>query len=116
MKLHPTPEMLERAYDYLRATMPFRKWKLPDPDEVEFHVTRTLTERGHERKYRTHFEIGVSAACMSTTDALMRVMAHEMVHVRCDMLGERGNGHGGSYPKLAAQVCAYHGFDVKLFY
>lgn len=116
MKLHPTPEMLERAYDYLRASPPFRKWKLPDPDDVEFRVNASRQYAGHERKYPTHYEIAVSVECLSTTDALMRILAHEMVHVRCDMLGAKGYGHGAQFRKLAKQVCQHHGFDEKLFY
>ena len=40
MALRLTPEILEGAYEFLRATPPFRGWRLPHADEVEFVVSR----------------------------------------------------------------------------
>lgn len=40
--LHLTLEMLEGAYEYLRTTPPFRRWKLPPGADIEFHVTTCI--------------------------------------------------------------------------
>jgi hypothetical protein len=40
--------------------------------------------------------------------------AHEMVHLRQQMLGDRGE-HTALFHKLAARVCKAHGFDIKKF-
>lgn len=113
--LHLTPDILRAAYEYLRATPPFRRWKLPPADEVEFHVTRHLdrtgdceTAGGHEPVIR------ISAALIGWTGSLMTTMAHEMVHVHLDRNGVRAH-HGADFRRCAAQVCRHHGFDPKMF-
>jgi hypothetical protein len=113
--LHLTPEMLRAAYEYLRTTPPFRRWKLPPADEVEFHVTRHKdrtgdceTSAGHEPLIR------VSATLVGWTASLLATMAHEMIHVHLDRKKVRA-AHGWEFRRAAAQVCRHHGFDPKLF-
>ena len=112
---HLTPHMMAGMYDYLRSTPPFKWWRLPSSEEVQFHVTKhrdmfgdhCISDKG-EHVYR------VSAAAVGTTDALARVMAHEMCHAYCDRKGVRSI-HGAEFNKAADRVCRYHGFDRKLF-
>lgn len=112
--MHLTPDILEAAYDYMRATPPFRRWKLPPGDEVEFHVTRRREHRGDCQSAHNHHIIRISAFNIGHTDSLMRVMAHEMVHIYCDRKKVRSH-HGREFLRAAARVCQLHGFDLKLF-
>lgn len=76
-----TPEILERAYEYLRATRPFNRWALPPADSVEFCVLRRKEFmlgdciEAVEGKYP---RIRINSRYVVWTDNLMRVMAHEM--------------------------------------
>lgn len=112
--MHLTPEMLERAYDYLRSTPPFKRWGLPRGDEVEFHVNYAAKVRGDCREARDRHIIRLSARNIGRTESLMAVMAHEMTHIHCDRKGIKA-AHGRDFLKYAAQVCREHGFDEKLF-
>ena len=117
-KLHPTPALMERAYEYLRASPPINRWGLPHADEVEFNVIRIANTRGYCRSHfeggKWHHEIAISAGSICRTDSLLTTMAHEMVHEKCDRLGIRTK-HGAKFMELAKKVCEVHGFDPKLF-
>ena len=115
MALHLTPAILRAAYDFLNHTLPFRRWNLPDGEDVKFHVVRDPALRGWY-KPGPH-RIAVSSNCIGRTFSLIEVMAHEMVH-----LAERHVGicredvqHSTAFKKLADRVCKVHGFDPKLF-
>lgn len=110
--------MLERAYDYLRVTPPFDRMKLPDADHLEFVVAATdeymglwsITEAGQQR-------ISISTKRVGHTGTLLEVMAHEMIHAhqhetRTD---SPRTVHNAAFRKLAARVCALHGWDEKAF-
>lgn len=112
--MHITPDMLEKAYEYLRSTPPFRRWGLPRGDEVEFHVMNKRQVRGDCRAAKDRHIIRLSAHNIGRTESLMAVLAHEMVHVHCDLRGVKA-AHGREFLKFAAQVCREHGFDEKLF-
>jgi hypothetical protein len=114
MTLRLTSDMLAAAYDFLRVTEPFKGWKLPEAEDVGFHVLRT---RGHSADYS--FEAGihlirVSAARNGHAASLLATMAHEMIHLRQQILGDRGH-HTALFRRLAARVCRIHGFDPKTF-
>ncbi len=113
MALPITPDLLEAAYDFLCATPPFKSWRMPPGDEVKFGVMRKADTRGdHEKQRNGQHMIRVSSTNTGCTDALLRVMAHEMVHVICTR--ERAM-HGAAFQKRARAVCRYHGFDPLLF-
>ncbi len=113
MTLPITPELLEAAYDFLRATPPFKGWRMPAGGLVKFGVMRKADTRGDYELLKSgrHF-IRVSSTNTGCLDALIRVMAHEMVHVACPR--ERAM-HGPEFMKRARSVCRYHGFDLLLF-
>ena len=114
--MHLTPAMLHAGYEYLRTTPPFRAWKLPDADDVEFHVMRR-TDRTADCETDLPGRppiIRVSAALVGWTASLMAAIAHEMVHIHLDRKKVR-SAHGWQFKRLAAQVCRHHGFDPKLF-
>ena len=114
MTLRLTPDMLAAGYDFLRATEPFKNWKLPPAEEVGFHILRT---RNHSADYS--FENGVhlirvSASRNGFTVSVLATMAHEMIHLRQQLIGDRGQ-HSAKFHNMAARVCRAHGFDIKTF-
>ena len=115
MTLRLTPDVLAAAYDFLRHTPPFKGWRLPESDEIAFHVVRDPT---------IHADFGVdndggplirvSATCNGHTITLLQSMAHEIVHLRQHLIGAK-DAHGASFKRMAKAVCAAHGFDIKVF-
>ena len=120
MSLRLTPDIIEGAYEFLRMTPPFRGWRLPPADEVEFVVARHRRYLGYHRglrhKVNSH-EIGISDSCVGHTNTLLRTMAHEMIHqYQQRKRTETSNTeHNAQFHKLARQVCRYHGWDEKEF-
>ena len=113
MSLPLTPEIVEAAYEFLRKTPPFRRWKLPQPDDVVFHVK---AQRSHMADYlfddkRHH--ISVSAKMVGHTDTLLKCVAHEMAHMRQQVMGDRSLAHNANFFRLTARISKYHGFDPK---
>ena len=107
-----TPHLLESTYDFLRSTKPFSGWGLPEADEVEFHITRHydqmadcgISDDGNHC-------IRVSERRVAHTLTLVVTMAHEMVHLYLDLIGDRGADHGVEFRKKWKCVCSHHGFD-----
>jgi hypothetical protein len=117
MSLPITTEMLARAYHYLEATQPFRKWNMPDADDVVFRAIKDPAVRGWFQIDRIgRYTIALSSRCIGHTENLMRTMAHEMIHLhQADVKMETGAEHNAAFYRLAAQVCKAHGWDVKDF-
>ena len=114
MSLRLTPDMLAAAYDFLRTTAPFARWRLPESDEVGFVVVRDprmFADFGMENGIPV---IRVSEAKNGFTATLLSTMAHEICHLRQEMIGDRSH-HGAKFKRMAAQVCRAHGFDLKTF-
>jgi predicted SprT family Zn-dependent metalloprotease len=107
-----TPDILHAAYEYLRACPPFKRWKLPHADVIEFHVIRHQSTAG--RCHKNPLRIDISHELIKRTHSLMETMAHEMIHLYLDRLGVRSE-HGADFKRCAALVCKHHGFDVALF-
>ena len=118
--LRLTPESLEAAYEFLRATLPFRRMKLPHADEVQFRVMVTRDCFGHFRgrsKTTEDFnEIGVSQHMVKSTDVLISTMAHEMIHLYQHETGsDSRTDHNAQFRRIAARVCRIHGFEPEDF-
>lgn len=113
---HITPDMMEACYRFLCTTLPFRNWRMPNPDVVEFVVSLHRDRCAHHRAYRDgiRHEIAVSAHKVKRTKLLIECMAHEMVHMRQDQLGMLDQ-HGEWFQGLAALVCNRHAFDFVEF-
>jgi predicted SprT family Zn-dependent metalloprotease len=45
---------------------------------------------------------------------MLSVSGHEMIHLRQHLIGDREH-HGPRFQRMAARVCAVHGFDPKIF-
>ena len=119
MSLPLTPALLRAAYEYLRATPPFRGWGMPTGSAVKFQVLRTKDRHGDHYGFvgQPGHVIRISAGRIGRTHSLMEVMAHEMIHARQQ---ERktytaNTQHNAEFHKLAAVVCKVHGFEPKLF-
>lgn len=119
--LHLTPVLLEATYERLRLTQPFKKWKLPHADELEFRVTRHKSVYGSfhfDDKGKGWPKILVSTVVTRTLSKLDEVMAHEMCHLREIQLSlSRASvaNHGKQFLRLARDICRYHEFDLKTF-
>lgn len=117
--LHPTPELCEQTYELLRLTLPFRRWRLPHADALEFRVTRCTDRHGHfnNKDGKGWPDITISSFHVKTLAQLTETMAHEMCHVREWQLLQRRwrGGHGALFHKLANLVCKRHGFDRGQF-
>lgn len=110
-----TPEIIESAYEFLRTTLPFRRWKLPPADDIEFRVVRDPTIYGSYIEESSHI-IAISDRLVGHTTTLLATLAHEMIHLYQAIRGTGGkNQHGVEFRKFAAQVCKAHGFDPKAF-
>lgn len=116
--MHISPDMVEQAYELLRSTLPFRRWKLPHPDELIFRVTGHRDRHAHFQSWKVagerQREIIVSQHHAKDLHKLVQDVAHEMVHLRQDMLGRR-DSHGPFYQRHAALVCRRHGWDLATF-
>ena len=116
MSLPLNPQILAAAYEYLRATPPFKSWKLPPASAVKFKVTRhtdqegdfTLDPNTNSHTYR------VSANTIGHTNSLITVMAHEMVHGR-QAVCKLPLNHNADFRRMSERVCRHHGWDVKIF-
>jgi len=119
MTLPLNRERLRLAYDLLAECPPFEGWNMPDSHDVKFTLMRSKDSRGWylwHKKQKLH-EIGISVNCIGNLAELVRVMAHEMIH-----LHERKTGavsphamHNAAFIGWAKQVCEIHQFDFKLF-
>lgn len=114
MTLRLTPDMLAAAYDFLRATEPFRRWRLPESDELGFHVVRDAALSADFGVREGMPYIRVSEANNGHTITLLATLGHEMIHLRQHLTGDREH-HGPRFKRIAARVCAVHGFDPKTF-
>lgn len=120
MTLPLTPEIMEAAYEYLRATPPFRAWGLPHSDEVVFQLSSRRREYGRYQFDGERHTITASIHSIAYSVTLLRFMAHEMTHLLLEMRGLDSRGteetHNAHFRRLAGQVCKIHGFDPKAFY
>lgn len=120
-RLSLTPEMLEAAYEYLRASPPFRGWNLPHADQVSFRVLGARDRFGHFRgRHRrargdSFSEIAISGRMVKSSELLIATMAHEMIHLYQDETGAARGQHNAAFRKLARRVCAIHGFPPGEF-
>lgn len=115
MSLYITPEMCRLAYEYLRGTLPFRRWQLPPESKVIFEVVGTRAYMGACYTGKPH--IRISQTRVTTTQCLIETMAHEMIHMRQHFKGQNSDSlsHGPKWRKMADQVCRKHGFNRDYF-
>lgn len=116
MTLRLTPEILRGAYDFMRITPPFRGWKLPDGDDVEFYVGRKSTHLAeYEPGETAEHRIALHETGVGYTQTMIELLAHEMVHLSLADTKHAKVEHGAEFKRRARLVCRSHGFDPKRF-
>lgn len=118
MTLILTKDILRASYALLVVTPPFIKWNLPDPEDVQFNVTRGKWYYGDwNRKRGKPHCIRVSSGGNGQLTTLNETMAHEMIHLHIHQANIRDTSdHGKVFRRYAAQVCKVHTcFDPKRF-
>lgn len=109
-------EIVEAVYELLRLTPPFRGWKLPHADEVEFHLMVTEAFFGDHVLENGKHRIRLSVPNHKTLARLTETLAHEMTHMKDAENGGRCTAHHGKrFKRLARTVCRYHVFDPGAF-
>lgn len=114
--LHLTPQIAEASYELLRTTPPFKGWKLPHADEVEFIVCNFVDCRA-QHQLTDHHKIWVSNRNLGSLDELNRAMAHEMIHVHEERTRQCRHdvAHSKKFHRWAKRVCVLHCWDLKMF-
>lgn len=115
--MHPTPETLSAAWDFLRTIEPIKSWKLPPAEEVEFRITRNKHTLGEHTTYKWTKEhiVWISSVCVSHCDTLLMVLAHEMVHAAMAETGKNSTVHNRSFYERSEPLCLAMGWDPKAF-
>jgi len=114
--MHITPEACAAVYDMLRHFRPFKAWKLPPGEEVEFRV-RKINHYGEVTNYVRTDELimWISDKRHPTLNDLAMTVAHEMCHVRQHFNGQKRLGHGPAFQRMAKTICKELGWDERLF-
>lgn len=115
MSLQLTPERCAVIYDCLRHFPPFRGWKLPEADAVEFRTTfRVDCDAEHQAFTDGQQRIMISLAKVGHFDRAIVAMAHEMVHLSQDIActWDRAK-HNADFLARWKLVARYFGFDPQ---
>lgn len=116
-----TPDHLAATYDCMRAFKPFKQWKLPESDAVEFAVIRNLGYSGfyieETRKDGIHHIIQISNVSVGYFDSLAKIMAHEMIHLHqaVSKTYTRNVMHNPHFHYHARRLCNTMGWDYLQF-
>jgi predicted SprT family Zn-dependent metalloprotease len=117
-----TPVILEAAYEFLRRTPPFSGWKLPEPDDVEFHIARRIPP--NHLHFADFWLSAGGAPCIrfserrhKHTATVLATMGHEMIHLYQHVAGRetKNTEHNREFHRLAKRVCDLHGWDAGAF-
>lgn len=119
--MHLTPSILRATYAMLDECEPFRRWNLPDAEDVKFRVGRSKDCFGwhyHPNHSRgKHPLIVISGAKSPRLNVWVPTMAHEMIHLHISRIPNMGRGseHNAAWHRCADQVCKSLGFDRSRF-
>ena len=108
-----TAETILAVYVMLKAFPPFSRWGLP---------AKINTESVPYKSFRADFNpntntLRVSHTKVMTFHCLVEAVAHEMCHMRQDVIGRwpmRGD-HNADFQRMAKQVCKHFPFDPGNF-
>lgn len=116
--MHITPEACAACYEMLRHFRPFKGWKLPHADEVEFRVVPWKKDFAEMSHYvRTDELIMIVSSHPDkhpVLDELTQSIAHEMVHFRQHRL-KINIGHGKYFKRMANIICKELGWNPRAF-
>lgn len=110
--LHMTPHLIRASYDMLRVTPPFSRWGLPEGETVVFSAKPGRDWAGMFDEQPLKISVATNQCGQLAT--LFPLLAHEMVHLRQHLVGDKTT-HGKLFHQLAARVCRHHGWDLKAF-
>lgn len=121
MTFRPTPNNIEAAYDFLRTCKPYLRLKLPEPDDLEFRVTRHKDRFAHFRPKsgggnKEFHEIAVSEIHVRSAVILLITVGHEMLHLYQEQAHTATSvQHNAEFKRLAKVACSANGFDLASF-
>lgn len=105
---------LVQAYEFLYCRPPFAKWELPSSEQVHFRVIRSRMQMG-EYDVDPH-TIMVSCRTCENWLQVLETVAHEMVHMACELKDYPNHPeHDKHFKRLAKQVCTAFGWETESF-
>jgi hypothetical protein len=115
--MNVTPRNLQAIYDLLSVLPPFDKWRLPESSLVTFQLLAGKDHAEYSVDDRDRLCIAVNPDTHITLNQLVESVAHEMVHLRQDMLDRlpAKEPHNAEFRRWAKAVCVALGFDVQRF-
>lgn len=117
MSLVLRPEHLQATYDYLLAFKPFSRWNMPPGEAVAFEVTRDSMTAGFYLCIGGCHHVGVSTRCAGAHITVLKIVAHEMVHLAQEIEGRATKSmHNADFRRRAQTVCREWGWDAQDFY
>lgn len=104
----------------LREMPPFDRWAYPPASEIHFYlVTKPDQQAGYNTTAGGRHMLGVNADIHAHLPHLTRSMAHEMAHMRQEMLGRRpatkDEQHNREFRRIQRLICRNLGFDSETF-
>lgn len=127
MKIPIKQETIRAIYSMYRSISPFCRWNLPKAEDVFFTSMRSKKKWG---EYDNTWEPGKKLGSVkhrikidhhADMPTLLRVVAHEMVHLRQQQAGystkykNEKDWHQRDFKKMARQVCKRYGFKLGKF-
>jgi hypothetical protein len=125
MPCHIQPDKMAAAYELVRVMEPFNQWAkeeggvdFPHSDEVEFRIVGdSRSWAWKQRKPDGSYILAYSDKAPTQVHYFVMYMAHEMIHLYQDMNGlENTWMHNSDFRARAEEVCAIHGYDLKMFF
>ena len=119
MKL--SPSILRAAYAMLDECEPFRRWNLPEAEDVKFKVGRSAECFGwhHHPNYSRGKKSSITINGLDNPflPNVLMTLAHEMVHLHLSRIpnATRGSHHNAAFQHCADQVCKSLNFDRSRF-
>ena len=113
-----TPKRLRAVYTLLQQAPPFDRWGLPPPTEVKFEVLSDEDHGEYSVDWDDRHYIAINADTHLTLHQVLESVAHEMIHLRQQMLGRfpgQKDAHNAEFRRLRRVVCRALGFDVQRF-
>ena len=114
-----TTRRLRAVYAFLQHMPPFERWDLPAVGTIRFEILRDSDAGEYFVDDRDRHHIAVNADTHITLLQMVETVAHEMVHLRQDLLGKlpeiKTEKHNQEFRRLARVVCRNLGFDVQRF-
>lgn len=114
--INVTPQQCAAVYDMLCTLPPFNSIpNMPTAEEIEWRCVNRMDIYGQYQALDPHV-ITVSTALVGHLETLIKVIAHEMVHLWQVMdLSVTKAQHNANWYKKARKVCNSLGYDPRSF-